>query len=440
MNTNKYDSKQWNVSDFERYYAGKMPAEEMHALEKATLEDPFLDDALEGYAIASQPVKDLRLLKQRLHEKDHKKARIIWYHRKAVQQLLRVAAVLILLGSLAWWLFPGNEERTAVELAVNKKPNAQLPSGTLPPAPVPPAQQNGNTPAQQHDETTVQPAESTQEKAITSAKKDLPAATEQMQAQMHEQSAANDEDFARTQNVSKPVAKAAVPRLQEKDAAVTLQGKVAGVQVQADKAKQQHVVKGRVVDASGNAVPYAVVSVPSSNNNAAADANGQFQLNNLPANNVTVNVNAVGYEAKNAAVNTGTADNKIVLQQKEESLSEVVVVGYGTQRKRVTAATTAATPVVVAGRRLQLTNAVPDDGWEAFERNVNELIKKQPRFDTTGNVVVRFDLNQAGKATNISVQQSLCAACDAEAANMLQQFPSLKKIKKNKKATAIFSF
>ena len=42
-------NKKYTAADFERYYTGVMPVNEMHELERAALEDPFLADALEGY-------------------------------------------------------------------------------------------------------------------------------------------------------------------------------------------------------------------------------------------------------------------------------------------------------------------------------------------------------------------------------------------------------
>ena len=38
--------------DIRKYLAGKLSSAEMHAIEKAALEDPFLADAIEGMAIA----------------------------------------------------------------------------------------------------------------------------------------------------------------------------------------------------------------------------------------------------------------------------------------------------------------------------------------------------------------------------------------------------
>jgi len=42
----------YTLADIERYLQGKMTAAEMHAMEKAALQDPFLSDAIEGYSRA----------------------------------------------------------------------------------------------------------------------------------------------------------------------------------------------------------------------------------------------------------------------------------------------------------------------------------------------------------------------------------------------------
>src|SRR5690349_673466 len=40
----------YSLADIQRYLQGGMSAKEMHDLERAALEDPFLADALEGYS------------------------------------------------------------------------------------------------------------------------------------------------------------------------------------------------------------------------------------------------------------------------------------------------------------------------------------------------------------------------------------------------------
>ncbi len=49
MRDKNNDNKFYNAAAIQRYLNGQMPASEMHALEMAALEDPFLADAIEGY-------------------------------------------------------------------------------------------------------------------------------------------------------------------------------------------------------------------------------------------------------------------------------------------------------------------------------------------------------------------------------------------------------
>jgi hypothetical protein len=50
-----------------------MPATEMYELEKAALEDPFLEDALEGYINTLSHESDIKELHQRLNRKQERK-------------------------------------------------------------------------------------------------------------------------------------------------------------------------------------------------------------------------------------------------------------------------------------------------------------------------------------------------------------------------------
>ena len=62
--------KKFTAADIEKYHKGSLSAKEMHDLEKAALDDPFLADALEGYAVPGINVSaDIAELKKRLAEK-----------------------------------------------------------------------------------------------------------------------------------------------------------------------------------------------------------------------------------------------------------------------------------------------------------------------------------------------------------------------------------
>ncbi len=51
----------YTVTDIDRYLNGQMTAKEMHELERAALQDPFLSDAIEGYREADRTLADKHL-------------------------------------------------------------------------------------------------------------------------------------------------------------------------------------------------------------------------------------------------------------------------------------------------------------------------------------------------------------------------------------------
>lgn len=95
---------------------------------------------------------------------------------------------------------------------------------------------------------------------------------------------------------------------------------------------QNNTIKGNVVDASGQPVIGASVLVKGTLNGTNTDIDGNFQLGNVPAN-ATIEVSFVGYKtAETVAVPSKTFFN-ITLEEDSATLDEVVVVGYGVQKK-----------------------------------------------------------------------------------------------------------
>jgi TonB-linked SusC/RagA family outer membrane protein len=91
-------------------------------------------------------------------------------------------------------------------------------------------------------------------------------------------------------------------------------------------------VTGHVTDANGAAVAGASVRVKGSNAGTATDASGNYTLNNV-ADNAVLIFSSVGYETVEVAVN-GRAMVNVIMKISAVTGEQVVVVGYGTQRKR----------------------------------------------------------------------------------------------------------
>lgn len=91
---------------------------------------------------------------------------------------------------------------------------------------------------------------------------------------------------------------------------------------------QTQIVYGLVVDVNGEPVIGASVVEKGTTNGGITDINGKFTLNVKPGS--TLQISFVGYQTQEIKA---TKTVKVVLKEDSELLSEVVVVGYGTQKK-----------------------------------------------------------------------------------------------------------
>ncbi|MBF9221809.1 SusC/RagA family TonB-linked outer membrane protein [Hymenobacter ruricola] len=92
-------------------------------------------------------------------------------------------------------------------------------------------------------------------------------------------------------------------------------------------------LKGRVLDkSSGTGLPGAAVVVENTNNGTSTDADGGFTLQVPGAGPVRLVVSYVGYVAQTVTATDGAALD-VALSADQKSLNEVVVIGYGTQKR-----------------------------------------------------------------------------------------------------------
>ena len=94
---------------------------------------------------------------------------------------------------------------------------------------------------------------------------------------------------------------------------------------------QGKTVSGTVVDKTGETVIGASVVVKGTTNGTITDFDGKFTLSNVP-NDGTIEISFVGYKTQTISV-AGKTNLQVVLEEDTEVLDEVVVVGYGVQKK-----------------------------------------------------------------------------------------------------------
>jgi outer membrane receptor protein involved in Fe transport len=105
------------------------------------------------------------------------------------------------------------------------------------------------------------------------------------------------------------------------------------MQLQASVTQSQQVIKvsGQVVDEQGEPLTGATIKIKGEQGGAVSDLDGNFKID-APAN-ATLVVSYVGFKDREIAVRGRAIIEQITLTTDSRVLDQVVVVGYGTQKK-----------------------------------------------------------------------------------------------------------
>ena len=136
-------------------------------------------------------------------------------------------------------------------------------------------------------------------------------------------------------------------------------------------------VRGTLVDENGEPVMAAAVVVKSNTSiGAASDLDGNFTIS-VPADAVLV-IQSLGYETKEVAVNGKTNLGTIIVNTESLFLDQVVVIGYGTQKK---ADLTGSVAVVEAEELKRVSHSNISSMLEGKVAGVNITTDGQPGAD-----------------------------------------------------------
>ena len=114
---------------------------------------------------------------------------------------------------------------------------------------------------------------------------------------------------------------------------------------------QNVTVKGQVKDGAGEPLMAAAVAEVGTSNGVATDLDGNYTI--TVASNATLQFSFMGYNTVTEPVRGRTTIN-VTLSEDVELLDEVVVVGYGTQRKKLVTTST----VNITSDRIAATNSI----------------------------------------------------------------------------------
>lgn len=479
---------QFTAADIEKYHRGLLSAAEMHALEKAALEDPFLADALDGYAEPAVQLQtdlaDLQArLAKRLEEREETKVVPLGGNKRQLAPWWKAAAAAVLLvGGAALYLQlrnTGDNATTPIAQASEKeqphfnakdKKEAPVSNGngffktdsvTDPSAVAkgknttpgsdktqPVTQSPLSEPAKEINTPTVEqaapvaapvPGESVAAPASREAviakkeaeyKQQDDALASQSQQREAVKARVQTDNRALNQDARRRQALRDISSSQENNSGYTNNNATAN-NYNRQYNQRANVFRGRVTDPDNNALPFANITNPVDNIGTYADANGNFVLTS-PDSVLNVQVRSVGFENRQYSMHSQTPSNQITLQE-DRSLNARVLDTV----RRVRA---------VASNTMVHEEPEPVDGWNNYDTyiannlQIPETVRMMDMGSSSAEVEVSFDVNKYGQPVNIKVIRSTCTKCEQEAIRLIKEGPLWKKKGRKSKTRVTLSF
>jgi outer membrane biosynthesis protein TonB len=420
----------YTAGDIRKYLAGEMDAREMHAMEKAALDDPFLAEAMEGFAGGNneEVEKQLGLLREHFKRNQHAKIIPISRTRRFSYWKIAAAVLVVCLGLAITYLFTNQRSANEDSLATTTSPAAVgateerlsrqdsvsatnlAESQALPQKSASPEPLATTSPAPIRDSTFIsRPAPTTVREDKDPAGGDY---KDEVAAKTQETAAArNEESFALNRQAKN------APSESEAKRSVAAQAR--GLEERANR-----TFSARVLSADNKPLPYANVKVPDERIDTYADVKGNFKLVS-PDSLLDVEVRSAGYITRTHTLKSNDKPEKIFLVPENLSVGE---------RTAVSRKTSPRTGQPILLQTDTLMDARPLDGWNNYNlyllNNLNlprEVVQQQVH----GEVIVSFTVLNAGTLANFRIEKSLCRLCDEEVMRLIKQGPPWKVMKGN---------
>jgi len=411
-----------SAEDFLRYSGNEMTGRERNIFEKDLQKDPFEAEAMEGLSSISpdNARRDLADLDTRLTGRTQHKNRFIFYRAAAAVAAIIVIGSLILMVTKIG-LFPG---QIAVTENMDQKSKETIPQEET-------LIQPGSEKSINEEEVSrsdIATAGQTMEKPVTESQDQVlisEAPGEDISIEVKEQISepeisiiAEQKEFEITDELGGIVMKDEKTELVHQDEALEIAFKEETVpSLSARKTRsagegnmlsgkvRTNLVRGVVVSSEDDLpIPGAFVSVKGTATGTVTDNDGNFEITLQEDTSHTLIADFIGMEKKEIEM-SDEEDVRIILEPSESALDEVVVVGYGVQRK---ADMTGAVTTVEINDGAGYQSACPVPGYRKFREYIENNLQF-PDKDTAQLkvvVVLSFIVDGDGRPKDISVVKS----------------------------------
>lgn len=436
MSANK-DKRTLSKEEIRAYLDGKVKGKAAHELERHLLNDPFDQEAMDGFELVSRGEleEDLFVLERQIQQQE-KRRPTYWLRFAATVTVLLVSVFVV------WFTLDQYNDRPK-EIGMNsgtkkdssqslkKEPMKQIPE----PAPV--IEEEFETPTADKPLQKKEPQLSPSERVVA----------RQPQSESLEDMMAKEESLALEVAKDRVVAtKSFVDSEEEVPDALeigdVLQDEIAGVDVETDdmesipssnasairvrgssslnkskKTPLNFTVSGVVTDESGEPVPGVNVIENNLANGTSTDIDGKYMLNTSVKQPYLIFsfIGMVTQEVK--ADSLGHAN--LEMEADVAALSEVVVTGYGVE----------SSPEEITYER-----ARPKNGYSDYKKYLQDHLKypkKAQKQGVEGKVVLAVYISAKGEIVDVEINKSLGHGCDEEAIRLVKEGPVWQPAKRN---------
>jgi outer membrane biosynthesis protein TonB len=391
---------------------------EMHAFEKAMMDDPMLNDAVDGYRNAKADTKiQLQSITEQL------KAAPVKIVKGSFKQWLSIAAVLVMLLSASVVLYrifyTESSSKNQAVVATDKEKTEQ------------PSTPQTETKV---DSTTVAINQPTVDKPTLPKPVIIPPAAASGKT-ASEQISKNEEMAVTT---DKPSVLSPKPSVAAKDQTESKEAAINEDVVQKQKSEPMKYNKfiGRVVDENNNPLPFANITEKTSGVGTYTDVNGNFVL--LSSDSVlNVQTKSLGFINSNTLLKKNSVQKIMLNDDAVVANAPTKETLYDRYKKRMDNVNSDTTDEVIAA---------PLDGWSNYNLYVYNNMRektietetKNRRQSSSREVLLSFDVNPDGTLSNFKVERSNCKSCNNEAIRLLREGPRWKS-KSGKKENSRFT-
>lgn len=374
------------------YIRGQRRGKEANRLERKAMDDPFLQEAIDGYdSVEGNHISAIEDLEKRLSSQKHINKRLwLW---------VAAAVIVLLIGTPLLLYKPYMPE----DIPVISSDIIQIEEEIIPSL-----VQKDTVLLADHPELNKKEDTAPKVKQTTS-----PFLPEEASPENIELIAENIEVAEDVKDIAdKEIRLSTAQHIREK----TIIGEPLSTSI---TPSDKIFVSGRIVDETGEPIPGVTIQLPNTPTGTVSDTAGNFQLIVPKDKQETLIASYLGMKKSKIPLKENAGD--IMMESDDMALNEVVVTGYGVRKKRLFTGS---------------VSSVKDReafGEEEFRNYFTENYDKDICAGQDITIVVEFFIDPVGRPGHIDIKENSCPALENEIKRLLLGSPPWSKI--NRKVT-----